>query len=86
MPGKVFGKGKKPAAAAAGNKKTRGGGAGQKWCPVHKTTSHNDKECYAQGTQRAQTTSSTHTAAILSVDSGERSTAINFDDDFDKGF
>ena len=86
VPGKMFAKGKKPAAAAGNNKKTGGGGAGQKWCSVHKTTSHNDNECYTQGAQRPQTTSSTHTAAILSVDSGERSTAINFDDDFDKGF
>ena len=83
----MFGKGKKPGVDVGNNKKTGGGsGAGQKWCSVHKITSHNDNECYAQGAQRPQTTSSTRTAAILSVDSGERATAINFDDDFDKGF
>ncbi|CAN0244684.1 unnamed protein product [Laminaria digitata] len=75
VPGKVYSKGKKTAAAAGQTKKTEGG-AGQKWCSVQKPTTHSDTECYAQGAERPQT-SSTHTA--------ERPT-INFDDDFDKGF
>lgn len=38
--------------------------AGRKWCTVHRTATHNESECYAQGAARSQT-SSTHTAAVL---------------------
>ena len=83
VPGKLYGKGKKPAAGP--NNKKAGDGAGQKWCSVHKTTTHSDTKCYAQGAARPQTTSSTHTAALVRVDTDERPT-VKFDDDFDKGF
>ena len=49
------------------------------------TKQHCDTEYYVQGTQRPQTTTSTHTAAVPSVDTNERPT-INFNDDFDKSF
>ena len=75
----------------AGQKKKSGigGSAGQKWCTVHRTTTHNDAECYAQGAPRSQT-SSTRTAAAVGaqtrIDDTETKPVVNFDDDFDKGF
>ena len=74
-----------------GQKKKFGsrGSAGQKWCAVHRTTTHNDTECYAQGAPRSQT-SSTHTAAVGSAQNRSIDTdnkpVVQFDDDFDRGF
>ncbi|CAN0592678.1 unnamed protein product, partial [Laminaria digitata] len=48
----------------AKKKSGSGGSAGQKWCTVHRTTTHNDDECYVQGAPRSQA-SSTHTAAVV---------------------
>ena len=47
VPAKAHGKSNKP----AGQKKKSGSGgsAGQMWCYAHKTTTHNDAECYGQG-------------------------------------
>lgn len=64
-----------------GNKKHLGSkarGAGQRWCSVHKTTSHSDEKCYAQGAPRPEPG-----AANLA---SSAPTSFNFDDDFDKGF
>ena len=80
VPGKTYRKGKTPAGKKAGSSR----GPGQKWCLVHKTTSHSDTECYAQGASHPQT-SGAHTAVIMSVDIDEKPT-INFDDDFDFAF
>ncbi|CAN0475070.1 unnamed protein product, partial [Laminaria digitata] len=41
-------KNKKSSGGKAGAK----GAAGPKWCSVHRTTSHNDEECYEQGAPR----------------------------------
>ncbi|CAN0529257.1 unnamed protein product, partial [Scytosiphon promiscuus] len=62
VPAKRHGKINKP----AGRKKRSGSGgsAGQKWCSTHKSTTHNDAECYAQGAPRPQV-SSAHTAAVM---------------------
>ena len=65
-----------------------GGSVGQNWCTVHKTTTHNDAECYAQGAPRSQT-NSTHTAAVvgaLTPTDADNKPVTNFDDGFDKGF
>ena len=63
--------------------------AGQKWCTVHRTTTLNDTECYAQGAPRSQT-SSAPTAAALGAQTRATATdnkpVVSFDDDFDKGF
>ena len=49
---------------ASQKKSGSGGSAGQKWCTVQKTTTHNDAECYARGASRSQT-NTTHTAAAV---------------------
>ena len=73
----------------AGRKKKSGSGgsAGQKWCTVHKTTTHNDAECYSQGAPRSETCS-TYTAAVVGAltrtDTDDKP-VINFDD-FNQGF
>lgn len=52
---------------------------------VHKTTTHNNPECYPQGDSRPTTmTIRTHTAAVLGINTGNKSTTVNSDDDFDK--
>ena len=87
MPPKTHGESNKP----AGQKKKSGSGgrAGQKWCTVHRTTTHNNAECYAQGTPRPQRRS-TYTAAVVGAqtrsDDTENKPVVNFDDDFDRGF
>ncbi|CAN0094055.1 unnamed protein product, partial [Laminaria digitata] len=43
---------KNPSWAKAGSR--GGGGAGDKWCSVHKSTTHSDTECYQQGARRPQ--------------------------------
>ncbi|CAN0323514.1 unnamed protein product, partial [Scytosiphon promiscuus] len=55
VPAKGHGKSSKP----VGQKKKSGswGSAGQKWCSTHRTTTHNDAECYAQGAPRPQASS-----------------------------
>ena len=35
-----------------GGKGGSGGGAGQRWCSLHNSTSHNDANCYKQGSIR----------------------------------
>ena len=85
VPTKVNGNSNKPARRK--KKSGSGGSAGQKWCTVHKTTTHKDAECYAQGAPRSQACS-THTAAVVGAltrtDTADKP-VINFDD-FDKGF
>ena len=86
VPVKAYGKSNKP----AGQKKKSGsgGGARQKWCSVHKTTTHNDGGCYEQGAPCLQA-SSTHTAAAMGTqirpNDTENTPAVNFDDDFGNG-
>ena len=85
VPTKANGNSNQPARRR--KKSGSGGSAGQKWCTVLKTTTHNDTECYAQGAPRSQT-SSTHTTAVVGAltrtDTDDKP-VINFDD-FDKGF
>ncbi|CAN0572082.1 unnamed protein product, partial [Laminaria digitata] len=52
------------ASARQKKKSGSGGSAKQKWCTVHRTTTHNDADCHAQGAPRSQT-GSTHTAAVV---------------------
>ena len=69
-----------------------GGKAGDttnKWCSLHKTTPHNDANCFKQGASRptedgvfCATAPGAHS---LHPESDEKP-AINFDDDFDGGF
>ena len=66
--------------------------AEQKWCSIHKTTSH-DAECIMQGAPRPSENDNAHiasSAAVLSASSSPASDdekpSLNFDDDFDKGF
>ncbi|CAM9499401.1 unnamed protein product [Laminaria digitata] len=77
---------KTPAGAKAGS--GGGGSAGETWCSVHKSTTHNDTECYQQGARRPQ--GNAFTTAVLDThtslaDDGEKS-AFNVNDDFDGGF
>ena len=65
--------------------------AEQKLCCVHKTTSHDDAECYAQGASRPSENDNAHiasSAAVLSASSpptnDDEKPSLNFDD-FDKG-
>ena len=87
MPTKAHGNSNK----LAGQKKKSGlgGSAGQKWCTVHRTTTHNDAECYAQGAPRSHT-SSTHTAAAVGAqtrtEETENKPVVHFEGDIDKGF
>lgn len=74
VPGKVDRQGKTPTGKKAGSPR---GGAGQKWCSVHKATSHSDTELYVQVASRPETSS---TAAVLSVKTDEKCT-INLNDD-----
>lgn len=86
VPAKAHGNSNK--SARQKKKSGSGGSAGQKWCTVHRTTTHNDAECYAQGAPRSQT-SSTHTAAVVGAQTRtdtDNKPVVNFDDDFDKGF
>lgn len=46
------------------NKSGTRGSAGQTWCTVYRTTTHNDIESYTQGAPRSRT-SNTHTAAVM---------------------
>ena len=70
------------------NKKSSGGkdgakGAdGQKWCSVHRTTSHNDEECYEQGAPRPERGGAHLASTTLSAGSPP----VIDDDDFDQGF
>ena len=59
-------KNKKGPAAKGYKKPGSGGGGGQKWCSVHKSTTHNDAECYKQGAKRAES-SGAYTATVLSA-------------------
>ena len=56
---------------------------------MNKTTTHNDAECYAQGTRRSQP-SSTHMEVVVGAqtrsDDTEDKPVVNFDDGFDQGF
>ena len=74
------------AGSTAGSK----GASGQKWCSVHKTTSHSDEGCYAQGAQRPEHKGAHLATAVLSAGSppvnDDENPSLNFDDDFDKGF
>ena len=63
--------------------------AEQKWCSVHKTTSHDD----AHGAPRPSENDNAHIAsyaAVLSASSppanDDEKPSLNFDDDLDKGF
>ena len=44
-------------------------GAEHKWCSVHKTTSHDDRECYKQGAPRPSQIGHAHTASAAQVSS-----------------
>ena len=62
-------------------------------CCVHKTTSHDDSECYAPGAPRPSENDNAHiasSAAVLSASSppanDDEKLSLNFDDDFDKRF
>ena len=56
----------------------KSGSGGKKWCSVHKTTSHNDEECYKQGQKSergiasfATTTDTEKTAIDFTMDADE---------------
>lgn len=80
VPAKAHGQEKKPGS---------GGSAGKNWWSAHKTTTHNDAECYAERVSRPQA-SSKHTAAAMGAqprpDDTKNIPFVNIDDDFDTGF
>ena len=62
-------------------------------CCVHKTTSHDDSECYAEGASRLSQNGNAHIAssgAALSASSplanDDETLSLNFVNNFDKGF
>lgn len=68
----------------------------QKWCSLHKTTTHDDAERYAQGAPRGRRWPSQNDGAHLTVsvvlcastplaDDNNQKLGFNFDGDFDKG-
>lgn len=64
-------------------------GGGQKWCSVHKSTTHDDVDCYQQGAPRPQKgsafTTTMFSAHTFLADDDEKP-VFNFNDNFDDGF
>ena len=65
--------------------------ADQKWCSVHKTTSHSDEECFKQEKPRPPQSGRAHIAsaeigATTRPANDNEKTSLNFDYDFDEGF
>ena len=60
-----------------------------KWCSLHKTTSHNDADCFKQGASRPKeggVFSAPALGAHYLHSENDEKPAINFHDDFDGGF
>ena len=66
--------------------------AEQRWCSLHKTTTYDDAECYAQGAPRPSQNDGAHIATSAALGAtkppanDDDKPSLNFDDDFDKGF
>ena len=66
-------------------------GAEHKWCSVHKTTSHDDAECYKQGAPRPSQSGLADCASAVQGAStrpsnGDEKPSLNFHIDFEEGF
>ena len=66
-------------------------GAEYKWWSVHKTTSHDDQECYSQGAPRSPQSGRAHTASAVQGTNSRPSNdnekpSLNFDDNVDEEF
>lgn len=85
MSAKGQGKSKNPASQKT--KSGSGASGGQEWYSTHKTTTHNDVECCAQGAPRPQV-SSTHTTAAMGAQTfpgnTEKKAVDNVDNDSGK--
>ena len=71
----------------SGGKAGAKGAAGQKWCSLHKTTSHSDEGCYEQGAPRPERTGAHLASAVLTAGSppvnDNENPSLPFDDDFE---
>ena len=89
VPGKTYDKRNN---SHAGKSRKSGGKARdttRKWCPLHRTTSHNDADSFKQGASRPKeggVFSATALGAHSLHSESDEKPAINFDDDFNGGF
>ena len=89
VPGKTYDKRNN---SHAGKSRKSGGKARdttRKWCPLHRTTSHNDADSFKQGASRPKeggVFSATALGAHSLHSESDEKPAINFDGDFGGGF
>ena len=89
VPGKTYGKRNNGHARKSRKSGGKANDTTKKWCSLHKTTSHNDADCFKQGASHPKE-GGVFSATALGVHSlhseTDKKPAINCDDDFDGGF